>query len=155
MPRVENKRVLLCNIQRAYEVIKDVTKYSEFIPWCKSVKVISANDAMIVSDVTVEFLFIKEHYKSMAKFVKPEQRGEEIFASSEITMIEGPFMHFLTLWTLESLGVNKTIVTFTCDFSFKNKLYNKIANSVMTAANQKIIDAFTKRVHSENDAVEI
>lgn len=146
MPYINNEKIVSCDIQSAYDVVQDITKYNEFIPWCKNVKIISNCNSTVVSDVQVEFLFIKEKYRSMTKFTAPTEVGDEVIAGAEITIIEGPFKHFLTTWHLKGIGINRTLISFNADFSFNNRLYNSIASLVVQSANQKIIDAFSKRV---------
>ena len=148
MPSIENKRILPYNIATLYKVITNGEDYSDFIPWCKEVKVISEGSSILVSDVKVEFLFIKEKYRSMAKFKPPADNDGITNASTEITMIDGPFSHFVTKWSLKKLEANKTFVDFKCDFAFKNRFYDGIANLVLTSANDKIIDAFIARAES-------
>lgn len=145
MPSIENKRILPYNIETLYKIIVNVEEYSEFIPWCSEVKVVSSDKSILVSDVKVEFLFIKEKYRSMAKFTPPVSNAIHANATTEITMIHGPFSHFLTVWSLKKIDENKTLVDFRCDFSFKNKLYDGVANLVLTSANDRIIEAFTER----------
>lgn len=147
MPVVENNRILEHKLEVLYDVITDVESYSEFIPWCKKVTVITERTNEVISDVNVEFLFIKEKYRSIAKFEPPEEKDGEIIAKVDIEMLEGPFEYFSTIWVLKSVNKdkNKTLVDFRCDFSFKNKIYDGIASTVLMAANDKIINAFIKR----------
>lgn len=145
MPSIKNSRVLPYKIELLYSVIIDVEKYDKFIPWCKNVTIISKEKQEIISDVEVEFLFIKEKYRSIAKFSAPKKKKGEITAKANIEMIHGPLSHLSTVWHLKALGEDKTFVDFACDFSFKNKIYNKIASSVIMPANKKIMDSFIKR----------
>jgi coenzyme Q-binding protein COQ10 len=145
MPIVENKRILEHRLELLYDVITDVESYSEFIPWCKKVTIITEKTNEVISDVNVEFLFIKEKYRSIANFEPPQKKDGDIIAKVDIEMLEGPFEYFSTIWILKSVNENKTLVDFKCDFSFKNKIYDGIASTVLMAANDKIINAFVKR----------
>ncbi len=145
MPLVENNRILEHKLEVLYDVITDVESYSEFIPWCKKVTIINEKTNAVISDVNVEFLFIREKYRSIAKFEPPAQQEGDIIARVDIEMLEGPFEYFSTIWILKSVDENKTLVDFKCDFSFKNKIYDGIASTVLMAANDKIINAFIKR----------
>ncbi len=145
MPSIKNSRILPYTIEILYSVISDVEKYDKFIPWCKNITIVSKKDREVISDVEVEFLFIKEKYRSIAKFKPPKLKNGEITAKTDIEMIEGPFSYFSTMWDLKAIGENNTLVDFICDFSFKNTIYNGIASTVLIPANEKIIDAFIKR----------
>ncbi len=145
MPSIKNSRVLPYKIEILYSVIIDVEQYNKFIPWCKNIAIISRKKQEIISDVEVEFLFIKERYRSIAKFSPPKKRNGETTAKANIEMIHGPLSHLSTIWHLKAMGEDKTFVDFACDFSFKNTIYNKIASSVIMTANKKIMDSFIKR----------
>jgi coenzyme Q-binding protein COQ10 len=145
MPSIKNSRLMPYKIELLYSVIIDVEKYEKFIPWCKNITIISKKKQEIISDVQVEFLFIKECYRSIAKFTPPKKRNGEINAKANIEMIHGPLSHMSTTWHLKALGEEKTFVDFECDFAFKNKIYNKVASTVIMTANKKIMDSFIKR----------
>lgn len=142
MPKIQNRKILPYKIDLLYQVITNVEEYNKFIPWCKKVTIITQDTQSLISDVDVEFLFIKERYRSVAHFF-PVMNN---IAKTEIQMLKGPFKHFSTLWVLEALENNVTLVEFECDFSFNKKLYDNIAKPVLMAANNKIIQSFIKRV---------
>lgn len=150
MPSVKNDRVLPYSVDVLYDVITDIEKYCDFIPWCKGVKAISRSANSVISDVEVEFLFIKEKYRSIAKFDPPQRQNNKIIARADVEMLEGSFDHFSTIWDLKSISDDKVLVSFRCDFAFKNPIYNAISKTVLMAANKKIINSFIKRVDFVN-----
>jgi coenzyme Q-binding protein COQ10 len=142
MPILHNKKVLHYDLELLYEIITDVESYNKFIPWCKKVTILEKKDSGLISQVEIEFLFIKEKYISEAFFIPPKDGG----AKTEIKMLKGPFHHFTTLWDLQSEpSSGRTLVDFTCDFSFNNRLYDKIGQVALMAANNKILDSFMAR----------
>lgn len=145
MPLLCNKKILPHKIEKLYEIITDVEKYPEFIPWFKRIKITSIKDNVIVTDVTVEFLFIKDSYTSTTELHKPTIVSGEKVASAIVTMVDGPFNNFVTIWSLTELDNNKCFVEFKCDFSFNNKLYDEMAQVALKPMNKKIMDAFIKR----------
>ncbi len=146
MPQICNNKNLSYNIDFLYNIIIDVEKYNEFIPWCDKIVVVSKDEDVIVSDVTVKFMFIKEHYRSIA-MLKPSTviDSEVTQANVDIKMLYGPFSHFYTSWILTKIHDNETRIDFTCDFAFNNHLYNSIAAAVLYKANSSIFKAFEQR----------
>jgi len=146
MPEIVNKKLLPYSIDKLYDIIIDVERYPEFIPWFKKIKITSSTDSIIISDVTIEFMFIKDNYTSTAELQKPSRVRGETIASVRIAMIEGPFDHFNTIWSLKAVDRDSCLVDFKCDFSFNNKLYDNIALVALRPMNKRIIDAFVKRI---------
>jgi coenzyme Q-binding protein COQ10 len=146
MPQIINQKLLSYNIDKLYNIIIDVERYPEFIPWFKKIKIISMTNSAMITDVTVEFMFIKDHYTSTAKLIEPHQVKGETIANVTITMLEGPFDHFHTIWSLKAIDEDSCFVDFKCDYSFNNKLYDNIALVVLKSMNKKIMDAFIKRI---------
>jgi coenzyme Q-binding protein COQ10 len=145
MPLLRNERILPHKIDKLYEIITDVEKYPEFIPWFKKIKITSIKDNIVITDVIVEFLFIRDNYTSTTELHRPTIVNGENIASAIVTMVDGPFNNFVTIWSLTELDDNKCLVEFKCDFSFNNKLYDDMAQVALKPMNKKIIDAFVKR----------
>jgi coenzyme Q-binding protein COQ10 len=145
MPRLYNKKVLPYDLHFLYNIITDIEKYDEFIPWCEKVILVEKEDHKLIADVTVKFIFIREHYRSIATLTPPLHNIENLQASVQITMLYGPFSHFITLWNLFKVEDSRTQIEFTCDFSFNKKLYNTFASAVLCKANHSILKAFEKR----------
>lgn len=148
MPEIVNKKLLPYGIDKLYGIITDVERYPEFIPWFKKIKITSITDNHIITDVTIEFMFIMDHYKSIAELTKPHKIADEMIANVIVTMVEGPFHHFITHWSLKEITHDNCLIEFKCDFSFNNKLYDKIALVALKPMNKKIMDAFIKRINS-------
>lgn len=146
MPVIVNQKSLPYGINKLYDVITDVEKYPEFIPWFKKIKIISSDNNLIVTDVTIEFMFIRDHYRSTTELKAPTAVDGEIIAKAIVTMVDGPFNHFITIWSLKEINRENCLVEFKCDFSFNSKLYDKMASLCIKPMNRQIIDAFIKRV---------
>lgn len=146
MPEIVNRKLLPYSINQLYQVIIDVERYPEFIPWFKKIVITSSEGNSIVTDVTIEFMFVRDHYTSTTELIPPHEVNGEITASAIVTMVDGPFDHFITIWALKEVDEESCMVEFKCDYSFNNRLYDKIAQVSLKPMNKKIMDAFIKRV---------
>uniref|UniRef100_A0A915JN48 Coenzyme Q-binding protein COQ10 START domain-containing protein n=1 Tax=Romanomermis culicivorax TaxID=13658 RepID=A0A915JN48_ROMCU len=60
-------------MEQMYNIVADVDKYSEFVPWCKKSRVINKQgEASAQADLTVGFPPIVESYRSNLTLKKPE-----------------------------------------------------------------------------------
>jgi coenzyme Q-binding protein COQ10 len=148
MPKIVNQKFLPYTIDELYQVIIDVERYPEFIPWFKQIVITSSEGNSIVTDVTIEFMFVRDHYTSTTELIPPHEVDGEMVASVVVTMVEGPFDHFITTWSLKEIAEESCIVDFKCDYSFNNRLYDAISKVALKSMNKKIMDAFIERVVS-------
>jgi coenzyme Q-binding protein COQ10 len=148
MPKIVNKKFLPYGIDKLYAIITDVERYPEFIPWFKKITITAVTDSIITTDVTIEFMFIRDHYTSIAELKAPHEVEGIVKASVVVTMVEGPFDHFITTWSLQGVDDESCLIEFECNFSFNNKLYDDLAGIALKPMNKKIMDAFIKRVNN-------
>ena len=72
--------------EQMYDVVSDVSKYHEFVPWCKeSIIVKKSSNNEIDARLKIGFKFINETYISHVSMDKPVK---VLAASSETTLFE-------------------------------------------------------------------
>ena len=68
MPQASVKRIINCNKKDLIELVLDIEKYPNFIPYCLGSKVYSkedkSNEILIVADLTIGKGPFKDTYKS-------------------------------------------------------------------------------------------
>lgn len=47
-----------------YDLVADVEKYPEFLPWCMAVRILSQSDTEIMADLSVGYKFFRETFRS-------------------------------------------------------------------------------------------
>lgn len=114
-------RILPFSSNHLYSVIRDVTKYNEFIPFCKKGVIleeeVKGDCTRLVAEVTVGAMGITSKYLSDA-YCKPNL--------IHITKNEGDvtFKELDTQWKMKELSQNRTKLDFSIRFELKNSLYN-------------------------------
>ena len=90
MPQASVKRIINCNKKDLIELVLDIEKYPNFIPYCLGSKVYSkedkSNEILIVADLTIGKGPFKDTYKSDVKYFKDK---DLIY----VTNIDGPLKH--------------------------------------------------------------
>ena len=115
------RRLLRFPIGLLYKVVSDVSKYQEFVPWCKASRVLQQNDKEMKAELEVGFQYLTEKYISHVKLQKPMS----VIATSNQTNI---FEYLISEWKFQSASdPNCTWVTFNVEFKFKLALYNEIS----------------------------
>ena len=90
MPKASVKKLIECKKEQLIDLVLDIEKYPEFVPFCVSAKVhekkVQGNLLLIVGDLTIGKGPFKDTYKSDVKYNKKEN---SIF----VTNLEGPLKH--------------------------------------------------------------
>ncbi|MEY2393100.1 type II toxin-antitoxin system RatA family toxin [Wolbachia endosymbiont of Tettigetta isshikii] len=143
--RHKEQGAFFCSPDEIFQVVIDVEKYPDFVPWCKAIYIKEKIDGQMVVDLLAAFHGIKGKYTSGVNFLSPSRTNEGwIKAVSS----NGIFKHLYNKWKFIPIGENKTMVKFYIEFEFKSSSLSTLLNSVYKYTQSKIIAAFKERVES-------
>ena len=138
MPRASVKRSINCKKEQLINLVLDIEKYPNFVPFCLNAKVYERkkkNDLLlIIADLTIGKGPFKDTYKSDVKFNKKEN-------SIYVTNLDGPLKHLENKWKFIEEN-NITEVSFDVDFELKNHFLNILMTKSFQYGLNKIADAF-------------
>ena len=141
MPKASVKRLIECKKEDLINLVLDIEKYPEFVPFCIGSKVyekkVQGNLLLIIADLTIGKGPFKDTYKSDVKYNKKE---DSIFVSN----LDGPLKHLKNTWHFKEEN-NVTEVSFEVDFELKNEFLNIVMTKSFQFALDKIAEAFQKR----------
>jgi coenzyme Q-binding protein COQ10 len=137
MPRHSETRQLPYTPDQMFQLVADVGRYGEFLPWVTATRVRSNTDAEMVADMIVGFKGLRETFTSK---VTKERPGH-----IRVDYLDGPLKHLNNDWTFRPDGQGGTFVDFCVDFAFKNRVFELLAGQVFDRALRKMIGAFEER----------
>ena len=141
MPKASVKKLIECKKEQLIDLVLDIEKYPEFVPFCVNAKVYEKKEQdnllLIVADLTIGKGPFKDTYKSDVKYNKKE---DSIF----VTNLDGPLKHLENTWYFNDKN-NITEVSFEVDFELKNEFLNIVMTKSFQFALDKIAEAFQKR----------
>ena len=141
MPSTSIKKKIPCSKKNLIEMVLNIEKYPEFVPWCLDGKIhdkIDKGDTIeIKADLTIGKSSFKDTYKSFVIYNKSED-------SIHVTNIDGPLKHLENEWFFRQDG-DSSEVEFHVDFELKNKILNVLMIKSFDLGLKKIADAFEKR----------
>ena len=141
MPKASVKRLIECKKEQLIDLVLDIEKYPQFVPFCLDSKVykrIEKGDLLlIVADLTIGKGPFKDTYKSDVKFNKKDD-------SIYVTNLDGPLKYLENKWYFREDN-NITEVIFDVDFELKNHFLNIVMTKSFQFGLDKIADAFQKR----------
>ena len=141
MPKASVKRLIECKKKDLIDLVLDIEKYPEFVPWCLEGKIHDKSESEdlieIKGDLKVGKKFLNETYTSLVLYYKDKDK-------ILVTNIDGPLKHLQNEWKFKEIN-NNTQLDFNIDFELKNNLLNAIMRKSFNLGLNKIADAFEKR----------
>ena len=123
--------------EQLFEMVADVARYDEFLPWVVAVRVRSSSEAETVADLVVGFNAFKERFTSRVT----KQRPSHIC----VDYIEGPLKYLKNEWRFEPAPGGGTEVFFSVDFAFRSRIFEALAGQMFDRALRRMTEAFEKR----------
>ncbi|WP_442681425.1 type II toxin-antitoxin system RatA family toxin [Sphingomonas sp. ASY06-1R] len=137
MPRHNENRRLPYTPEQMFDLVADVGRYEEFLPWVAAVRVRSDSPDEMVADLIVGFRALKERFTSRVS----KQRPTKI----HVDYLDGPLKYLTNDWTFEPDGEGGTMVGFCVDFEFRNRIFEALAGQMFGMAFRKMVSAFEAR----------
>ena len=143
MPKASVKRLIECKKDQLIDLVLDIEKYPEFVPFCLGSHVYEKNEVgsqtLIIADLTIGKGPFKDTYKSDVKFEKEN-------STINVTNIGGPLNHLKNNWKFNEIE-GGTEISFDIDFEIENKFLNVLMSKSFEFGLNKIADAFQKRAN--------
>jgi coenzyme Q-binding protein COQ10 len=137
MPRHSETRHLPYTPDQLFDLVADVGRYDEFLPWVVAVRIRSSSEEETVADLVVGFNAFKERFTSR---VHKERPGRVC-----VDYIEGPLKYLHNEWRFEPAADGGTNVHFSVDFAFKSRIFETLAGQMFDRALRRMIGAFETR----------
>jgi len=137
MPGVREVRRLPWSAEQMYDLVADVGRYAEFLPWVVATRVKSDSETEMVADMLVGFNALREKFTS-----KVEKRRAEYI---EVIYLDGPMRDLDNVWQFRSLPEGGCEVDFLVEFTFRNALFERLAGQYFDRAFRKMVGAFEAR----------
>jgi coenzyme Q-binding protein COQ10 len=139
MPTHAEKRLLPFTHEKLYNLVSDVEKYPDFLPWCIALRVRSREVNMINADMIIGFKVFREKFSTRVTLNPPRR--------IDVEYLDGPFKYLNNHWIFKPIDDGACEIDFYVDFEFKSILLQKAIGAVFNEAVQKMINAFEARAH--------
>jgi coenzyme Q-binding protein COQ10 len=137
MPGIRETRRLPYSAEQMFDLVADVGRYAEFLPWVIATRVRSNSDTEMVADMVVGFKSLRESFTSRVAKLRPREIA--------VHYVDGPLSDLDNVWTFREVDENTCEIDFLVEFTFKNRLFEKIAGQYFDKAFRKMVEAFETR----------
>ena len=135
------KKVIPCKKSQLIEMVLDIEKYPEFVPWCIEGKIYDKNESKDLinfnGDLKVGKSLLNETFSSQVSYYKEKDK-------IIVTNLSGPLKHLKNEWFFKEINKN-TQLEFFIDFELKNPILNSIMKKSFELGLNKIAKAFEER----------
>lgn len=141
MPTHSESRHLPYSADQMYDLVRDVTKYPQFLPWCAAARIRSevqqGDQSVMEADLVISFKVFRERFGSRVTFDPTARRIVTEY-------LDGPFKYLKSQWDFQDTD-SGCEVKFHVDFEFRNMILQKAIGLVFNEAMQRIVRAFETR----------
>ncbi|MCB2079150.1 MAG: type II toxin-antitoxin system RatA family toxin [Novosphingobium sp.] len=137
MPSIHETRDLPYSAEQMFDLVADVGRYQEFLPWVAATRVRSDSETEMVADMLVAFKALREKFTSRVEKSRPEQ--------IKVHYIDGPMSDLDNVWRFHERGPAACQIEFSVEFKFRNALFEKLAGQYIDRAFRKMVGAFETR----------
>ena len=140
MPRITETRLLPFSADQMFNLVADVARYAEFLPWVVATRVRSDSETEMVADMLVGFAALTEKFTSRVHKRRP--------TSIRVDYLDGPLKRLENDWAFVVIDADSCRIDFQVDFSFRNALFERLAGQHLDRALRRMVGAFEARAAS-------
>lgn len=141
MPTHSETRVLPYSAQQMYDLVADVARYPQFLPWCAAARIrsrrIEGPAEVMEADLVISFKVFRERFGSRVTLFADTHKIDTEY-------LDGPFRYMKSTWGFVDVP-GGCEVAFYVDFEFRNAVLQGIIGIVFNEAMQRIVRAFERR----------
>lgn len=143
MPSHAEKRRLPYSAAQMYDLVADVERYPEFLPWNSAARIRSREagpdgSEVLEADLVISFKVFRERFGSRVTLFPADKRIDTEY-------LDGPFRYLRSGWAFRDLPEGGCEVDFHVDFEFRNPILKRVIGVVFGEAMHRIVRAFEDR----------
>ena len=143
MPQFSTKRRVQHAAAEMFDLVADVERYPEFVPFCRALKVRThipepEGVEVLVADMTIAYKFVHESFTSRVTLDRPNLQ-------ILVEYLEGPFSRLENRWTFHATGERTCEVEFFISYEFKSRTFGLVMGSMFDLVFRRMAAAFERR----------
>ena len=137
MAGIRETRRLPYSAEQMFDLVADVKRYREFLPWVIATRVRSDGETEMLADMVVGFKSIRETFTSRVLKTRPLEIA--------VKYVDGPLSDLDNVWIFRPIDEQTCEIDFLVDFEFKNRVFQALAGQYFDRAFRKMVTAFETR----------
>jgi coenzyme Q-binding protein COQ10 len=137
MPHHQEKRALPFDPAQLFDLVADIGRYPEFLPWCKGARILKREGNIVTADLIVGYKMFREKFTSIVTLDKPR--------AISVKYLSGPLAHLTNEWEFRPGAKGGCDLFFHVDFDFRSPLLRAMMEPFFDKAMRKMAGAFEER----------
>lgn len=137
MPVINQQRRLAWSAEEMFDLVADVKRYPEFLPWVVATRIKSDSETEMVADMMVGFSALREKFTSRVIKQRPSRIAVEY--------LDGPLKRLSNTWEFRAEEDGGCVIDFNVDFTFRSAILEALAGQYLDRAFRKMVAAFETR----------
>lgn len=142
MPTVRKSVIVPCPCERLFDLVDEVERYPEFLPWCPRTELIERDERVTAARVDIDYRGLKSHVTTRNAKERPNRMTLEL--------VDGPFERFHGEWTFVPLGAGGCRAEFALDYAFTGGALDALLHGVFEHIAATLVERFVERATEED-----
>jgi ribosome-associated toxin RatA of RatAB toxin-antitoxin module len=139
MADVHKSLLIQHSAKQMYDLVTDVEKYPEFLPWCGGVEIFQSTPELMEAKININFKGINQYFHT-----KNIQKSP---TNIDMTFVAGPFKAFEGHWVFSPLAEDACKIEFLLHYEFSNFVLDKLIGPVFSVIANTFVNSFVKRAN--------
>ncbi|MCB1529883.1 MAG: type II toxin-antitoxin system RatA family toxin [Rhodospirillales bacterium] len=139
MPTHAEKKILPYSPAQLFDLVVEVEKYPQFLPWCTGCKIKRREDDVFYADLSIGYKRLRESFTSKVTALRPDH--------IHVEYLSGPMKYLSNHWRFIEQEDGSCLIDFYVDFEFKNPLLQGLMGVFFNEIIRRMVSAFETRAH--------
>jgi ribosome-associated toxin RatA of RatAB toxin-antitoxin module len=139
MANIQKTLLISHSALRMYDLVTDIEKYPEFLPWCGGVEIFQSTPELMEAKISINFKGIKQFFHT-----KNHQKAPHTI---DMSFVDGPFKNFEGHWIFTELRADACKIEFQLKYEFSNFLLDKVIGPVFSMIANTFVNSFVQRAN--------
>lgn len=140
MHRVDRSLLVPYSAAQMFDLVADVARYPEFLPWCSAARVAPMPGDLLRATVRIDYRGVHSEFTTENRHVRAE--------SIRLRLLDGPFRRLDGEWRFRALRDDACKVQLHLQYQFAAGLLGRAIAPVFDAIASSLIDAFQRRAEA-------
>lgn len=123
-----------------FDLVADVAKYPEFMPWCGGAVVHKHDEKEMEASITISIAGIKQTFTTRNEHDYPRL--------ITFHLVNGPFSTLTGNWEFQELDEHACKVIYVMDYAFSSRTLETVVGPIFNRIASSFIDSFTQRAQA-------
>ncbi len=139
MKHVKKSVLLWYSPKEMYELVTDVERYPEFLPWCERAEVLARDEGGMTARLHLAYAGVRHAFTT--------RNTHEVNRKVGMTLVDGPFSLLDGVWNFVSVGADEAAckIEFELRYAFSSRALEMVVSPVFDRIANTFVDSFVKR----------